>query len=86
MPPATVEAIGIVALVGGFAGLVGGFFGGGRHLLGSILLGVIGGLTASTMLRIAGAAPIYGVGDGFSLVYAGVGGLLLGFVVGKTGG
>jgi hypothetical protein len=86
MSSATLEAIGVVVLVGAFAGLVGGFFGGGRHVPGSLLLGIIGGLSASTMLRIAGAPVIYGVGDGFSLVYAGVGGLLLGFVVGKTGG
>jgi hypothetical protein len=86
MPPEIIEAIAIIALIGGFAGLVGGFFGGGKHLIGAVLLGVIGGISLSAILRIAGFAPIYGVGDDFSVVYGAVGGLVLGFAVGKTGG
>ena len=81
---ATLEALAIVGGVGGIAGLIGGFFAGADNLLGTILMGIIGGISAAAILRIAGAPPIYGVGDDFSVVWGAVGGLLLGFVVGRS--
>ena len=81
---ATLEALAIVGGVGGIAGLIGGFFAGADNLFGTILMGIIGGISAAAILRIAGAPPIYGVGDDFSVVWGAVGGLLLGFVVGRS--
>lgn len=78
------EVILIIGGVGAFAGLVGGFIAGADNLFGTILMGVIGGLALSAILRIAGAPAIYGVGDDFSLVWSAVGGLVLGFVVGRS--
>lgn len=80
----TMQALAIVGGVGGVAGLVAGFFASADNLFGAVLMGIIGGISLSAILRIAGAPPLYGVGDGFSIVYAGAGGLLLGFVVGKS--
>jgi hypothetical protein len=79
-----VQALGFIALAGGFGGLVGGFLGGGKHLIGAILLGIIGGIAASAIARIAGAPPGWGVGDSFSILYGLGGGFLLGFVVNKS--
>jgi hypothetical protein len=47
-------------------------------------MGVIGGIAGSTIMKIAGAPSIAYVGDGFSLVWGAVGGLILGFVVGRS--
>lgn len=80
----TWQALAIVGGVGGLAGLFGGLLGGSNNLLGTILVGIIGGITASTVMRIVGAPSIYAVGDEFSLVWSAVGGLLLGFVVGRS--
>jgi hypothetical protein len=80
----TTQALLIVGGVGAIAGLIGGFLASADNLFGAILMGIIGGISLSAILRIAGAPPLYGVGDDFSLVYAGAGGLLLGFVVGKS--
>ena len=81
---ATLEALAIIGGVGGVAGLIGGFFAGADNLFGTILMGIIGGISASAILRIAGAPSIYAVGDDFSVVWGAAGGLLLGFVVGAT--
>ena len=78
------EALAIVGGVGAVAGLVGGFFSSTRNLVGTILMGIIGAIALSVIFRIAGAPPIYGVGDNFSLVWGALGGLLLGFVVGRS--
>jgi hypothetical protein len=80
------DVILILGGVGAFAGLVGGFIAGADNLFGTILMGVIGGLALSAILRIAGAPPIYAVpnSDDFSIVWAAVGGLVLGFVVGRS--
>jgi len=80
----TWEAMAIVGGVGGVAGLIGGFVASADSLLGAILMGIIGGIAGSTIMRIANAPAIASVGDGFSLVWAAVGGLLLGYVVGRS--
>lgn len=79
-----VQAFMIVGGVGAVAGLVGGFAASADNLLGAMLMGVIGGIALSAIIRIAGGPSIYSVGDDFSLVWAAAGGLLLGFVVGRS--
>ena len=74
----------IIGGVGGVAGLIGGFVASADSLLGAILMGIIGGIAGSTIMRIANGPAIASVGDGFSLVWAAVGGLLLGYVVGRS--
>jgi hypothetical protein len=80
----TWEAMAIIGGVGGVAGLIGGFVASADSLLGAILMGIIGGIAGSTIMRIANAPAIASVGDGFSLIWAAVGGLLLGYVVGRS--
>ena len=80
----TWEALAIVGGVGGLAGLIGGFIASADSLFGAILMGVIGGIAGSTIMRIADAPYIASVGDGFSLVWGAAGGLLLGYVVGRS--
>jgi uncharacterized membrane protein YeaQ/YmgE (transglycosylase-associated protein family) len=53
-------------------------------LFGAILLGIIGGIAASAIARIAGATPGFSVGEGFSAIYAAVGGFVLGYVVSRS--
>lgn len=79
-----VQAFIVVGGVGAVAGLVGGFAASADNLIGAILMGVIGGIALSAIIRIGGGPSIYSVGDDFSLVWAAVGGLLLGFVVGRS--
>lgn len=79
-----IQAMLIVGGVGGIAGFIGGFFGSADNLIGTILMGIIGGIALSSIVRIANGPSIYAVGDDFSLVWAAVGGLLLGFVVGRS--
>ncbi|HJQ75661.1 MAG TPA: hypothetical protein VJ948_00185 [Acidimicrobiia bacterium] len=81
----TLQALALAGGVGALAGLIGGFIASADNLLGTILVGIIGGVALSAILRIAGAPPIYGVGtEKFSLVWAALGGLILGFVVGRA--
>lgn len=81
----TLSALAIAGGVGAVAGLIGGFLGSADNLIGTLLMGIIGGVALSAILRIAGAPTIYGVGaEDFSLVWAAVGGLVLGFVVGRS--
>jgi hypothetical protein len=84
LPPDVVAALVVVGLIGGIGGLIGGFIGSKHRLLGSILLGVIGGIAAASIARIAGAEPGFEVGQGFSALYAIGGGFLLGFSVGRS--
>lgn len=84
IPPEVAAALVIVGLVGAIAGLIGGFLGSKHRLLGSILLGIIGGIAAASIARLAGADPGYDVGEGFSALYAAGGGFLLGYVVGRS--
>jgi hypothetical protein len=81
----TLTALAIAGGVGALAGLVGGFIASADNLFGTLLMGVIGGVALSAILRIAGAPSIYGVGaEDFSLVWASLGGLVLGYVVGRS--
>jgi hypothetical protein len=80
----TMQALAIVAGVGAVAGLVGGFVAGADNLLGTILMGIIGSVSVSAIFRIANAPSVYAVGDGFSLVWGALGGLVLGYVVGRS--
>ncbi len=81
----TLEALAIAGGVGALAGLIGGVFAGADNLIGTFLMGIIGGISLSAIFRIAGAPSIYAVGaEEFSLVWAAVGGLVLGFVVGRS--
>jgi len=80
----TWQALAVIGIVGGVGGLIGGLIASADNLFGALLMGVIGGISFSTVMRIAGTPGIYSVGDGFSVVWAGVGGLLLGYVVGRS--
>ncbi len=80
----TMQALLIIGGVGGVAGLIGGFLASADSLFGTILMGVIGGIALSAIFRIAGAPSIYAIGDDFSVVWGAVGGLVLGFVVGRS--
>lgn len=80
----TWEALAIVGGVGGLAGLIGGFIASADNLFGAVLMGIIGGVAGSTIMRIANAPSIASIGDGFSLVWGAAGGLLLGYVVGRA--
>ena len=79
-----IEAMVIVGGVGAIAGLIGGFMASADSLIGTVLMGIIGAITLSAILRIANAPSIYAVGDDFSLVWGAVGGLVLAFVVGRS--
>lgn len=78
------QSLAIVGGVGGLAGLIGGFIASTDSLLGAVLMGIIGGISGSAIMKIAGAPPISYIGDGFSLVWAAAGGLILGYVVGRA--
>lgn len=81
----TLTALAVAGGVGAIAGLVGGFIASADNLFGAVLMGIIGGIALSAIMRIAGAPSIYGVGaEDFSLVWAALGGLVLGFVVGRA--
>ncbi len=81
----TWQALAIAGAVGGVAGLIAGFIASADNLIGAILIGIIGGIAGSAIMRIAGAPAVFAsVGDGFSLVWAAVGGLILGYVVGRS--
>ena len=79
-----IEALVIVGGVGAIAGLVGGLLASTDSVIGALLMGIIGGISLSAVMRIANAPSIYAVGNDFSLVWAAVGGLVLGFVVGRS--
>ena len=49
--------------------------------LGSILMGMIGGIAFATIFQILGIDPLVNAGEGFSYVYSAGGGLLLSAVV-----
>jgi hypothetical protein len=81
-----------IALVGGVAGLVGGLVGSMRaSLSGSFLMGAMGGVSAASIVNVAGldpfaANPVLRAGGGFSYAWAAIGGVLLGYVVTKSSG
>ena len=74
----------IIGAVGGVTGFIGGFLAGADNLFGTILMGIIGGISGAAIMRIAGAPSVYAIGDDFSIVWGALGGLLLGFVVGRS--
>ena len=78
------SALAVIGVVGAVAGLVGGVLAGAKNLVGTILIGVIGALTAAAVARVGGAAPLYSAGEGFSYVYGALGGLLFSYVVGRN--
>jgi uncharacterized membrane protein YeaQ/YmgE (transglycosylase-associated protein family) len=81
----TVQALALAGAVGGVCGLIAGFLASADNLIGTLLIGVIGGVALSAIFSLGGVPPIYGVGkEEFSLVWAAVGGLVLGFVVGRS--
>lgn len=80
--PAVTNAILLVALVGAVAGLLGGLLASSRaSIVGSTLMGAIGGISFAAIFRIVNVDPIFDAGEGFSYLYAAGGGLLLGLVV-----
>jgi hypothetical protein len=80
----TIEALLIIGGVGAVAGLIGGFIASASSLFGSVLMGIIGAISLSAILRIGGMPSVYAIGNDFSLVWGAVGGLVLGFVVGRA--
>ncbi|HWB88073.1 MAG TPA: hypothetical protein VG872_02580 [Acidimicrobiia bacterium] len=81
----TLQALALAGAVGAISGLIGGFVASADNLLGTVLTGIIGGIALSAVFRLAGVPAIYGVGsEDFSLVWAALGGLVLGFVVGRA--
>ncbi len=81
----TLSTFAILGAIGAFFGLIGGFLASARSLAGTFLMGIIGGIALSAILLAAGAPPIYGIGaENFSVVWAALGGLVLGFVVGRS--
>jgi hypothetical protein len=80
----TWQALAIIGAVGGVAGLIGGLIASADNLFGAVLMGVIGGVSFSTVMRMGGAPGIYTVGNDFSVVWGAVGGLILGYVVGRS--
>lgn len=86
------QAILMIAVVGGLAGVVGGLIGSMRaSLLGSFLMGAMGGVSLASIVNVAGIdppgpSPLFNAGAGFSFVWAAIGGVLLGYVVTKSSG
>lgn len=81
----TLAALALVGAVGAVAGLIAGFLASADNLIGTALMGAIGGIALSAILRFGQIPSIYGVGaEDFSLVWAALGGLVLGFVVGRS--
>lgn len=75
----------IIGAIGALAGVIGGFLAGADGLVGTLLMGAIGGIALSAIFALAGWPAIYSVGTGdYSIVWAAVGGILLGFVVGRA--
>lgn len=80
----TLEALALVGAVGAVAGVIGGFIASADSLIGTALMGFIGAIALSAIFRIAGAPVVYGVGDDFSYVWGALGGIVLGYVVGRS--
>ena len=79
----TLQSLAIIGAVGAVAGLVGGFIASADNLLGTMLMGVIGAVSLSAIVRIAGGPPVYAIGE-YSVVWGALGGLVLGYVVGRS--
>lgn len=85
MDASILTALAIVGGAGAIGGLIGGFIASADNLVGTVLVGIVGGIALSAVLRAAGAPAFYGVGaEDFSVVWGAVGGLILGYVVGRS--
>jgi hypothetical protein len=89
--PELTQAILRIIVAGAVAGLFGGLVGNVRaSVLGSVLMGAIGGVSLAVIVRIANLDPfgarILDAGQGFSYAWAGIGGLILGYVTTKSSG
>lgn len=84
MDASTLADFAVIAGIGGLAGLIGGFIGSADNLFGTILVGAIGGIALSAIVRIAHGPSFYSIGDDFSLVWGAVGGFVLGFAVSRS--
>jgi len=84
--PLLIEAMIRVGVAGGIAGLIGGFIAiRSRQVLGVTLLGIIGGIAGASIARLFPGLPIgLTAGEGFSLMYAAIGGAVLGIAVGGS--
>jgi hypothetical protein len=72
----------LIVAAAAFGGLLGGVLTGRRaSVVGSILMGTIGGLITTVLIRAAEFPPIVEVA-GYSVVYAVIGGIFLAAVVG----
>ncbi len=79
------EAILIVGGVGAVGGFLGGLFGGADNLIMTLLMGIVGGIALSALFKFGQWPGIYTYGpEEWSLVWGAVGGLILGFVVGRS--
>ena len=79
------NALLIVGAIAGFGGLAGGMLSGRRAtVIGSILMGIIGGLVTTVILSAIEGVPNYlAIGD-YSAVWALAGGAVISFMVGYT--
>ena len=80
-----VSALALIAVVGLVVGLVGGFLAGAQRLIGTMLMGAIGSVAVAAVANAGGAPPIVSAGQGFSYLYGAIGGLVLSYVVGRSG-
>ena len=85
MDASTLADFGLLAGTGARFGFIGGFLGGADRLIGPLLMGAIGGIALSAIFALAGWPAIYSVGNGdLSLVWAGVGGFVLGLAISRS--
>ena len=83
MPELTITT-GVLATIvtAGLGGLVGGLISGFQaRLVGSVLIGMIGGTALAVVLRETGVGPVIGV-ENYSLVFAFLGGGITAWIVG----
>jgi hypothetical protein len=72
----------LIVAAAAFGGLLGGVLTGRKaSIVGSLLMGTIGGLVTTVLTRAADFPPIVEVA-GYSVVYAVIGGILLAAVIG----